>query len=78
MSHVTLDTRSIVKMRCHIISFAVLQFVTDNTHHSVFYRPDALPAAQPTASTLVNPELIPNAFENDLSQSALAFNPLSG
>ena len=22
-----------------------------NTHHSVFYRPDALPAAQPTAST---------------------------
>jgi len=27
--------------------------LTDNhasTHHSVFYRPDALPAAQPTAS----------------------------
>jgi len=23
----------------------------NNTHHSVFYRPDALPAAQPTASS---------------------------
>ena len=35
----------------HMQAFTLLQ--TDNhasTHHSVFYRPDALPATQPTAS----------------------------
>jgi len=26
------------------------QITTPTSHHSVFYRPDALPAAQPTAS----------------------------
>jgi len=42
------------------ISWAICKVCTSSqttmptSHHSVFYRPDALPAAQPTASKLVS------------------------
>jgi len=35
----------------HMQIYTSLQTTTPAPHHSVFYRPDALPATQPTAST---------------------------
>jgi len=34
----------------HMQVCTLSQITTPTSHHSVFYRPDALPAAQPTAS----------------------------
>ena len=48
------------------------QITTPATHHSVFYRPDALPAAQPTVSKhwrdVSNSDIKPNHFDFRLSE----------
>ena len=44
------NTARIVNIHLALLSSSNAQITTPAPHHSVFYRPDALPAAQPTAS----------------------------
>jgi len=40
-------------------------------HHSVFYRPDALPAAQPTVSKHLHQNILPVVYHTDFSALTL-------
>ena len=50
------------------------QITVPTSHHSVFYRPDALPAAQPTASKLSRPYIY---FQDFPGPGKLEFQGLS-
>ena len=47
------------------------QITTPAPHHSVFYRPDALPAAQPTASKHNEDKLHQKIYRNNFEQTSI-------
>ena len=54
------------------------QTTTPAPHHSVFYRPDALPAAQPTASKHWRDNLMSTKLQRILSLVSVYTRPLPG